>query len=67
MLGCAFWIFAVVTKFVLEQSMNRELDQCLRDLDRVKKQLRELRDEREELDRQLPSGGGPLDARVAAA
>jgi uncharacterized protein YhaN len=66
-LGCAFWIFAVVTKFVLEQSMNRELDQCLRDLDRVKKQLRELRDEREELDRQLPSGGGPLDARVAAA
>ena len=66
-LGFAFWIFSVVMKFVLEQGMTRDLDECLRDLDKVKKHSRQLKDERDQLDEQLPQGGGPLDARLAAA
>ena len=66
-LGMICWGIAVVTKVLLERSMNRELDGCVRQLDKVKRQIRDLKEERDELDRELPAGGGPLDARVTEA
>lgn len=66
-LGFACWAIAVVTKLLLEKSMGQELDACVRELQKVKKQLAALAEEREELDQRLPAGGGPLDARAAAA
>jgi uncharacterized protein YhaN len=66
-LGFACWLIAVATKVLLEKTMNRDLEGCLRQLDKVKSQLRTLKEERDELDAQLPGGGGPLDARLAAA
>jgi uncharacterized protein YhaN len=66
-LGFACWALAVVTKLLLEKSLGRDLDGCVRQIDKVKHQLRSLAEQREQLDQQLPSGGGPLDARVKAA
>jgi uncharacterized protein YhaN len=67
LLGFGCWAIAVVTKLLLEKSLSQELDGCVRQLEKVKRQLDELVEEREELDRQLPTGGGPLDARVTTA
>ena len=66
-LGAVCLLGAVIMKILLERSASRELDDCVRQLDKVKKQIRTLREEREELDHELPAGGGPLDARVSAA
>jgi uncharacterized protein YhaN len=66
-LGFACWVIAVATKVLLENTNNRDLEACTRQLDKVKGQLRTLKEERDELDAQLPGGGGPLDARLAAA
>jgi uncharacterized protein YhaN len=66
-LGFACWALAVVTKLLLEKSLSRDLDGCVRQIDKVKRQLRSLAEEREQLEQQLPSGGGPLDVRVKAA
>lgn len=66
-LGFACWLIAVATKVLLEKTMNRDLEACVRQLEKVKGQLRTLKEERDELDAQLPGGGGPLDARLAAA
>ena len=66
-LGFACWVIAVVTKVLLEKTMSRDLEACVRQLDKVKGQMRTLKEERDELDAQLPGGGGPLDARLAAA
>ncbi len=66
-LGFACWLIAVATKVLLEGAMSRDLEACLRQMDKVKGQLRTLKEERDELDAQLPPGGGPLDARLAAA
>lgn len=66
-LGGICLVGAVITKILLERSASRELDDCVRQLEKVKKQIRTLKEERDELDEQLPAGGGPLDARVTAA
>lgn len=66
-LGFGCWLIAVATKVLLEKTMSHDLEACLRQLDKVKGQLRKLKEERDELDAQLPGGGGPLDARLAAA
>ncbi|NLF68029.1 MAG: AAA family ATPase [Candidatus Anammoximicrobium sp.] len=66
-LGLACWAIAVITKVLLEKTMSRDLEACIRQLDKVKGQIRTLKEERDELDVQLPGGGGPLDARLAAA
>ncbi len=66
-LGLACWVFAIVTKVILERSTTRELDACVRQLEKIKRQIRDLKEEREELDHKLPAGGGPLDVRVADA
>ncbi len=66
-LGLVCWGIAVATKLILENTNGRELDGCIRQLEKVKRQVRSLMEERDELEAQLPPGGGPLDARVAAA
>jgi len=66
-LGGICLVGTVITKMLLERSAGRELDDCVRQIEKVKKQVRRLKEEREELDDQLPAGGGPLDARVTAA
>lgn len=66
-LGFVCWLIAVATKMLLENTNSRDLEACTRQLDKVKGQLRTLHEERDELDAQLPGGGGPLDARLAAA
>lgn len=66
-LGGICLIGAVIMKMTLERSASREMDDCVRQLEKVKKQIRTLKEERDELDDQLPSGGGSLDARVTAA
>jgi uncharacterized protein YhaN len=66
-LGLVCWAIAVATKLVLENSNGRELDGCVRQLDKVKKQIRTLKEERDELEQSLPAGGGPLDTRVTEA
>ncbi len=66
-LGAICLVGAVITKILLERSASREMDDCVRQLEKVRKQIRTLKEEREELDDQLPTGGGPLDARVTAA
>lgn len=66
-LGLACWAIAVITKVLLEKTMSRDLEACIRQLDKVRGQIKTLKEERDELDAQLPGGGGPLDARLAAA
>ncbi len=66
-LGLACWAIAVITKVLLEKTMSRDLEACIRQLDKVKGQVRTLKEERDELDAQLPGAGGPLDARLTAA
>jgi len=66
-LGGICLIGAVIMKMTLERSASREMDDCVRQLEKVRKQIRTLKEERDELDDQLPSSGGPLDARVTAA
>ena len=66
-LGFACWALAVVTKLLLEKTLGRDLDGCVRQIEKVKRQLRSLAEERDELDQQLPAGGGKLDDRVKAA
>ncbi|MCY2996013.1 MAG: AAA family ATPase [Planctomycetota bacterium] len=58
---------AVVVKVFLEQAVTDDLDDCRRQVDKVEKQIRELLDERDQLDSLLPPGGGPMDARLLAA
>jgi len=65
--GFVCWGIAIVTKLLMERSMSRDLDDCIRQLDKVKKQIVKLKEERDELDEQLPKGEGPLDARITAA
>ncbi len=66
-LGLACWAIAVITKVLLEKTMSRDLEACIRQLDKVKGQIHTLKEERDELDAQLPGGTGPLDARLTAA
>lgn len=66
-LGFACWALAVVTKLLLEKTLSRDLDGCVRQIEKVKRQLRSLAEERDELDQQLPAANGTLDDRVKAA
>jgi len=58
---------AVVVKILLERNAARDLDECSEQLDRIRTQLKELQQERDELDEKLPSGGGQLDSRLETA
>ncbi len=67
LLGLGGWGLAIAVKVSLERNAARELEQCERQLELLHRQLREAREEREQLDEQMPRGGGPWDVRLAAA
>jgi uncharacterized protein YhaN len=58
---------SIVWKLDWERNAERQLQSCERQLELLDQQIEETIAEREQLDQQLPSGGGPLDARLAAA
>ncbi|MCO6456357.1 MAG: AAA family ATPase, partial [Pirellulaceae bacterium] len=63
-LGLGGLAVAVIMKMTLERSASRELDECQEQLEQLNKQYQQARQQRDELDAQLPAGGGPLDARL---
>ena len=75
--GSAGWTFAslgglglvgaVGAKFFFEHSAARRLDAAQRQLDLVTSQLKQARQDRRELDDQLPAGAGPLLSRLSEA
>jgi uncharacterized protein YhaN len=58
---------AVVVKILLERNAASDLDECSDQLERIRKQLKEVQQARDELDEKLPSGGGQLDSRLETA
>lgn len=66
-LGVVCWVVAVAVKLFLEQTISNDFENCKRQLRKAETQVQELHQERDQLDSQLPAGGGPLDARLLAA
>ncbi len=66
-LGLIGSIAAVGTKIAIERRNKRGLETCRQQLATLQSQQQAAEQERDELDRQLPAGGGPLHARLQAA
>lgn len=58
---------SIVWKLDWERNAERQLQSSERQLELLDTQIAETRAERDEIDAQLPPGGGPLDARLAQA
>ena len=58
---------AALYKMHWEHNAQRKLETGLRQLEVLRRERKQLHDEREELDIELPSGGGPLAVRLQAA
>jgi uncharacterized protein YhaN len=54
-------------KFTMERSAVVQLDTCHAQIHSLNEQIAQARSERDELDQQLPKGGGPLVARLQTA
>jgi len=67
LLGLAGSVAAGLGKVMLERSNARRLETCQKQINRLQLQVQQARQERDELDRQLPPGGGPLGNRLPAA
>ncbi|MFM2097343.1 MAG: hypothetical protein RIS70_4467 [Planctomycetota bacterium] len=67
MLGFVLLGISVFSKLEWERESRMRLETCERQQDLLESQLQATKTEREELDAQLPTGGGPLDARLAQA
>jgi uncharacterized protein YhaN len=67
LLGLAGSGAAVLAKFLLEKSHAARLDSCQKHLAMVQSQIQQAKTEREQLDAQLPRGGGPIVSRLEAA
>jgi uncharacterized protein YhaN len=55
---------AAVMKLLLDRSHSQALESCQRQSEMLQLQLKQAKEERDELDRQIPRGGGPLAARI---
>ena len=66
-LGVAGAVFAGAAKVFLERTTSNRLDECEEQIDRLRVQIRQAKLDREALDKQIPSGGGPLAARLDKA
>jgi len=66
-LGLAGGGAAVLGKFLLEKSRASRLDSCQKQLAILQAQVQQAKSEREQLDAQLPRGGGPIVSRLDAA
>jgi uncharacterized protein YhaN len=58
---------AGLTKFGLERSAAKRLDACHQQIHLLGQQMKQAKQDRDELDEQLPKGGGPLVARLQTA
>ncbi|MGQ9574411.1 MAG: AAA family ATPase [Thermoguttaceae bacterium] len=67
LLGVLATAAAVLTKWILEQSNARQIEACHRQIRVLEHQMVQTRQEREELDRQLPAGEGPASSRLQSA
>ncbi len=75
--GTGFWtmaavglliaVLAVLGKFTMQRSNDQQLEEGQGQLRLLQKQIKQTKDERAVLDDQLPRGGGPMAARLAAA
>ena len=66
-LGAAGTIAAGLGKIMLERANSGRLDACQKQIGMVQLQVKQAADDRDALDAQLPHGGGPIAARLAAA
>ncbi len=66
-LGMGGLLFGMMTKVMLERQAASELEDCNRQLATLNRDVEELEQEREQLDRYLPKSGGPLDVRLHEA
>ena len=66
-LGVAGILGSVVMKYHLEHSAEQQLASCDKQLNMLRAQMEQVRQERQQLDAELPRGGGPLLARLEAA
>lgn len=66
-LGVVGFGAAAIVKLVLDRSSSRQLDNCHKQIALVDRQLEQWKSERDDLDRRLPLGGGPLTARLQSA
>ena len=67
LVGLAGAVAAGLGKIMAERASARRLDGCQKRIATVQMQLKQAAEERDVLDAQLPVGGGPLAARLAAA
>ncbi len=58
---------AVLGKFILEKTHAAQLDSCQKHLAIIHSQIQQTKNDREQLDAQLPRGGGPIVSRLQAA
>ncbi|MCA9179475.1 MAG: AAA family ATPase [Planctomycetales bacterium] len=58
---------SILWKVTLDKQAESELENCNRQLRSLSEQVRQTQDERDEVDRHLPQGGGSLDSRLAKA
>lgn len=66
-LGAGCIVAAIMIKRAFETSSEQELEDCERQLRNLEEQLAKSREERDDLDRSLPLGGGQLDSRLKSA
>ena len=66
-LGLAGGGAAVGGKVMLERLNARRLDACQKQLGVLRSQVQQTKSDRDALDAQLPSGGGPIASRLQAA
>ena len=66
-LGAIAAVVSAFTTFGSSHVTERQLDDCQAQLNQIEKQLAALEKERDELDRKLPKGGGPLTSRLQTA
>lgn len=67
LLGLGAWGFGIVAKVMLERNARRELEDCESELARLTRQLEAAKEQRAELDRDLPRASGSLDVRLNEA
>ena len=65
--GVLFAGGSALTKLMLERKTDDELSDNRRHRELVRVQLSDIKKERDEIDSELPPGGGPLDARLREA
>ena len=51
-------------KYLMQRAAARELENCKNQLSLLETQIKQAQEERDELDRRLPRGGGPLASRL---